>query len=151
DPALGRMYPESVVRVFTPRVLVALHGDPDLKLVSTIAGETIWWARPPDALTPEEHEDLLRGKFFLQWRDYEAVELRIPPRHGCFLPSRWPHWLSHPSDVPVVSFEIGFWTTDSIHARKVYDVNWLMRKVRLKPKDPGEGQDALKRRVFDAV
>ena len=34
DPALGRFHPETVVRVFTPGVVVALHGDPDLKLVS---------------------------------------------------------------------------------------------------------------------
>ena len=68
--------------------------------------------------------------------DYQAVgrELRIPAGHGCFLPSRWPHWLSHPGDEPVVSFEIGFWTKESIRARKVYDVNWLLRRARLKPK-----------------
>lgn len=151
DPALGRFELHTVVRVFTPGVIVALHGDPDLKLVATIDGETIWWARPPETTTLEEQESLLRGNFFLEWTDYDDTELRIPPGHGCFLPSRWPHWLSHPGDMPVVSFEMGFWTTESIHARKVYDVNWLLRKVGLKPKDLGEGQDALKCRVFDAV
>ena len=85
---------------------VALHGDPDVKLVSTISGETIWWARPPSAMTTDEHERLLRGNFFLQWRDWDDVELRIPPGHGCFVPSRWAHWLTHPGDVPIVSFEI---------------------------------------------
>jgi hypothetical protein len=151
DPALGRFHPETVVRVFTPGVFVALHGDPDLKLVSTVAGETIWWARPPEAMTRAEHEQLLRGNFFLDWRDYDDTELRIPAGHGCFLPSRWAHWLSHPGDVPVVSFEVGFWTAESIRMRKVYDVNWMLRRAGLKPQAPGSGRDDLKRKVFDGI
>ncbi len=137
DPALGRIHPEVVVRVFTPGVVVALHGDPDAKLVSTIAGETIWWARPPDAMTVDEHERLLRGQFFLQWRDWDDVQMRIPPGTGFYLPSRWAHWLEHPGDVPVVSFEVGFWTAESLNARKVYDVNWLLRKAGIDPDPPG--------------
>jgi hypothetical protein len=151
DPALGRLDVHAVVRVFTPGVVVALHGDPDLKLVATVSGETIWWARPPDAMTREEHENLLRGNFFLEWRDYDDTELRIPAGHGCFLPSRWAHWLTHPGDEPVVSFEIGFWTKDSVRARKVYDVNWLMRRVGLTPKAIGEGRDDLKSLAFDGI
>jgi hypothetical protein len=151
DPALGRIRPETVVRVFSPGVIVALHGDPDVKLVSTIAGETIWWARPPSAMTTDEHERLLRGNFFLQWRDWDDQELRIPPGHGCFVPSRWAHWLSHPGDVPIVSFEIGFWTTDSVHARKVYDVNWMLRRAGRQPEPPGGARDRLKQRAFDGI
>ena len=86
------------------------------------------------------------GNFFLEWRDYDDTELRIPAGHGCFLPSRWAHWLSHPGDVPVVSFEVGFWTAESIRARKVYDVNWVLRRAGLNPKDPGAGNDDLKRK-----
>ncbi len=150
DPKLGRIHPETVVRVFTPGVPVALHGDPDLKLVSTIAGETVWWVRPPETMSQDEHERLLRGQFFLQWRDWDDQELRIPPGSGCFLPSRWPHWLTHPSDVPVTSFEVGFWTFESLNARKVYDVNWLLRRAGLDPAAPGGERDHAKRRVFDA-
>jgi hypothetical protein len=87
DPALGRLFPATVVRVFSPGAIVALHGDPDLKLVCTISGETIWWVRPPDAMTNDEHERLLRGNFFLDWRDWDDQELRIPPGHGCLVPS----------------------------------------------------------------
>lgn len=151
DPALGRLFPETVVRVFTPGVLVALHGDPDLKLVSTLAGSTSWWVRPPEAMSREEHENLLRGNFFLDWRDWPDRELSIPAGRGCFVPSRWAHWLSHPSTEPVVSFEIGFWTIESIQARKVYDVNWLLRRAGFRPRPLGEGRDAVKRRVFDGI
>jgi hypothetical protein len=151
DPKLGRIYPETVVRVFTPGVHVAIHGDPDLKLVSTISGETVWWARPPETMSQDEHEKLLRGQFFLQWSDYPDTELRIPPGWGCFLPSRWPHWLTHPGEVPVVSFEVGFWTYESLNARKVYDVNWLLRRVGVDAKAPGGRRDATKRRAFDAI
>ena len=151
DPALGRIHPETVVRVFSPGAVVAIHGDPDLKLVSTISGETIWWARPQEEMTIDEHEDLLRGKFFLEWREGPDVELPIPPGHGCFLPSRWAHWLSHPTDVPIVSFEIGFWSTESIRARKIYDVNWVLRRLGFDPAPPGRGRDSLKRRAFDGI
>jgi hypothetical protein len=151
DPKLGRIHPETVVRVFTPGVLVALHGDPDLKIVSTISGETVWWVRPPDTMTQSQQERLLRGDFFLPWTDYEDQELHIPPGEGCFLPSRWPHWLSHPGDVPVVSFEVGFWTYDSINARKVNDVNWLLRRAGVDAKAPGGEHDQRKRQVFDAI
>jgi hypothetical protein len=151
DPALGRVHPETVVRVFSPGAVVALHGDPDVKLVSTLAGETIWWVRPPDEMSISEHERLLRGDFFLQWREGLDQALPIPPGHGCFVPSRWAHWLTHPVAEPVVSFEIGYWTFESINARKVYDVNWMLRRARFRPAGPGEGRDALKRRVFDGI
>jgi hypothetical protein len=151
DPALGRISPETVVRVFSPGAIVALHGDPDLKLVSTLAGETVWWVRPPQAMTVREHESLLRGNFFLEWRDWDDQELRIPPGRGCFIPSRWAHWLSHPGDEPVVSFEMGYWSRASVYARKVNDVNWTLRKLGLRPSPPGGGQDDLKARIFDGI
>ena len=103
-------------------------------------------------MTTAEHERLLRGNFFLDWRDWDDQELRIPPGHGCFVPSRWAHWLSHPGDVPVVSFEIGFWTTDSVRARKVYDVNWMLRKAgRRARRRRAASRDGLKQRVFDGI
>ena len=102
-------------------------------------------------MTELEHERLLRGHFFLKWRDWDDQELRIPPGHGCFVPSRWAHWLSHPVDEPIVSFEIGFWTPESIHARKVYDVNWMIRRARADPTGAGRGRDDLKQRVFDGI
>src|SRR5579871_1833957 len=151
DPALGRIEVTTVVRVFSPGAIVALHGDPDLKLVSTISGETSWWVRPPEAMTAVEHERLLRGNFFLDWRDWDDQELKIPPGYGCFVPSRWAHWLSHPKGEPIVSFEIGFWTIESVRARKIYDVNWLMRRAGREPLPPGGAKDDVKSRVFDVV
>lgn len=151
DPALGRISPETVVRVFSPGAIVSLHGDPDLKLVSTLAGETVWWVHPPDAMTVSEHERLLRGNFFLEWRDWPDQELRIPPGRGCFIPSRWAHWLSHPAGEPIVSFEMGYWTRASIRSRKVNDVNWTLRQLGLHPSPPGEGNDSLKTRIFDGI
>jgi hypothetical protein len=151
DPSLGRIQPETVVRVFAPGAVVALHGDPDLKLVSTLSGETIWWVRPPEAMTEQEHENLLRGNFFLDWRDWEDQGLRIPPGHGCFVPSRWAHWLTHPCDEPIVSFEIGFWSIASVRARKVYDINWMLRRAHLAPTGPGGDRDSMKTLAFDGI
>jgi hypothetical protein len=150
-PAPERILPETVVRVFSPGAVVALHGDPDLKLISTISGETTWWVRPPNAMTVDEHERLLRGNFFLEWRDWPDEALVLPPGHGCFLPSRWPHWLTHPLEEPTVSFEIGYWTRKSLRDRKVYDVNSMLRRMKLDPQPPGGPRDDLKRRGFDAI
>ena len=151
DPGLGRIQPTTVVRVFSPGAIVALHGDPDLKLVSTVSGETVWWVRPPEAMSAVEHERLLRGNFFLEWKEWPDEALRIPPGHGCFVPSRWAHWLSHPGDEPIVSFEIGFWTVESVRMRKIYDINWTLRRLGLSPRLPGSSNDRLKLLAFDGV
>jgi hypothetical protein len=151
DPVYGRVDPTSVVRVFSPHAVVALHGDPDTKLVCDVSGSTIWHVRHPDEMSAEEHERLLRGGFFLRWRDAPEQALEIPPGRGCVVPSRWAHWLSHPSDEPIVSFELGYWTYDAVRQRKVEDVNWLLRRARLRPRPPGQGRDRLKARTFDAI
>lgn len=151
DPALGRLLPEPVVRVFSPGAVVAIHGDPDLKLVSTISGNTSWWVRPPEAMTEDEHERLLRGNFFLAWREGPDQELSIPPGQGCFVPARWAHWLTHPTDEATVSYEIGYWTRAALRDRKVYDVNWLLRRFGMRPASPGGARDQLKLRFFDAA
>jgi hypothetical protein len=153
DEAHGRINVTTVIRVFSPGAVVALHTDVDLKLVSTVAGETVWWVRPPAETTQREHEDLLHGRFFLQWRDgRDERALRIGPGAGCFVPCRWAHWLEHPGDEPVVSFEVGFWTRDAILQRKVYDVNWALRKAGLRPKPPGDAtRDRFKAELFDVA
>ena len=69
DASLGDIPRETVVRVFSPGALVALHGDPDAKLVAGFAGTTVWWVRPVHAMTQLQHENLLRGEFFLPFTD----------------------------------------------------------------------------------
>jgi hypothetical protein len=143
---------DSVVRVFAPRAVVALHGDPDLKLVCCVDGETVWYVRPPEQMSQTQHENLLRGEFFLPWRESDEEQaLHIHSGEGCFVPSRWAHWLDHPVDRPVVSFEFGFWTPEAVRERKVHDVNWLLRKARLQPAPPGGEGDARKLQLFDVL
>jgi len=64
-----------------------------------------------------------------------------------------PHWIEHPGPEPAVSFEVGYWTADDVRTRKVWDVNWLLRKGKLSPRPPGESEsrDRRKRWVFDAM
>ena len=145
---------DSVVRVFAPHAVVALHGDPDLKLVCDVSGKTVWYVRPPAEMTTAEHENLLRGEFFLRWHESEQeIALPIEPGTGCFVPARWAHWLDHPCDEPIVSFELGFWSREAVRARKVYDVNWLLRRLRvpIDPAGPGGPNDQLKHAVFDGI
>ena len=50
-----------------------------------------------------------------------------------------------------LSYEMGFWTHDSLRERKVYDVNWMLRRLHLHPAPPGGSRDGLKIRAFDAA
>jgi hypothetical protein len=151
-PSLGDIPRETVVRVFSPEALVALHGDPDAKLVAGIAGTTVWWVRPVHAMSQLQHENLLRGEFFLPFAEHvEEQALRLEPGGACFVPARWAHWLEHPCDGASVTFDVGFYTRNDLRDRKVYDVNWLMRKARLSPGGPGGRLDPAKCLTFDAI
>jgi hypothetical protein len=149
---LGDIPRETVVRVFSPGALVALHGDPDAKLVAGVAGTTVWWVRPVHAMTQLQHENLLRGEFFLPFSEHPQEEaLQLDPGAACFVPARWAHWLDHPCDAASVTFDVGFYTRDDLRNRKVYDVNWLMRRAHLSAGGPGGRLDRLKCLTFDGI
>ena len=94
-----------------------------------------------------QHERLLRGGFFLPWTESpDEVQLEIGPGEACYVPCRWPHWLSHPGDEPVLSFELGVWTTEALRLRKVNDINWLLRRFHARPAPPGGRLDGAKSR-----
>jgi hypothetical protein len=150
DPALGRHGVWPLIRVFSPGAEVAYHGDPDMKLVAAFTGRTVWHVRPATELTAREHEDLLHGGFFLPYRASAAERsLELGPGDGAYVPSRWPHWLTHPCEEPVLSYELGFWTTAALRDRKVYDMNYLLRRLHLPRRPPGGPLDGLKARGFD--
>ena len=151
EPRYGEM---TVIRIFSPDVPVALHGDGETQLDCGIGGRNVWHVYPPSGLSQEEHEALLRGGHFMSWRDMPLfASYDLHQGDGLAAPPRWLHWIEHPGPEPAVSFELGYWTVDDIRNRKVWDVNWLMRKARLSPRPPGEGEarDARKRRIFDAI
>ena len=147
----GLHFVTTMVRVFSPGCMVALHGDPDPKLVCAVEGHTTWHVRDRTEMTPLQHERLLRGQFFLPWRDCPEEQLEVGPGDGCHVPIRWAHWLTHEGDEPAVSIELGLWTREAVQLRKVHDVNWGLRRLRLRPSPPGRRYDALKCRAFDAV
>ena len=141
----------TMVRVFSPGCMVALHGDPDPKLVCAIEGHTTWHVRDRTEMTPLQHERLLRGQFFLPWWDCPEEQLDIGPGDGCHVPIRWAHWLTHEGDAPAISIELGIWTREAVRLRKVHDVNWGLRRLHLSPAAPGGRYDGVKCRAFDAV
>jgi hypothetical protein len=133
-----RRYAVSVViRVFSAGAPVSLHADGETQIDCGVGGRSVWYVARPDALTTEENENLLRGGQFLRWRELPpAFTFDLAPGDGFAAPPRWPHWLEHPGAEPAVSFEVGYWTPAAIRERKVYDMNWLLRRVRLSPKPP---------------
>ncbi len=151
EPRYGEM---TVIRVFSPDVPVALHGDGETQLDCGLAGRNDWHVYPPSGLSQEENEALLRGGHFVPWREMPLfATYDLHPGDGFAAPPRWPHWIEHPGPDPAVSFEVGYWTADDVRNRKVWDVNWMMRKAKLSPRPPGENEshDQRKRRVFDAM
>jgi hypothetical protein len=145
---------QTVIRVFSPDVPVALHGDGETQIDCGLGGRNVWHVYPPSGLSQEENEALLRGGHFVPWREMPLFETYdLHPGDGFAAPPRWPHWIEHPGPEPAVSFEVGYWTADDVRNRKVWDVNWLLRKGKLSPRPPGESEsrDRRKRWVFDAM
>lgn len=150
-----RRYGEmTVIRIFSPEVPVSLHADGETQIDCGVGGRNTWHVYPPSGLSQEENEALLRGGHFLPWREMPLfATYDLHPGDGFAAPPRWPHWIEHPGPDPAVSFEVGYWTVDDIRNRKVWDVNWLLRKARLAPRPPGEVEplDRRKRLLFDAI
>lgn len=154
DRAQRRYGEMTVVRVFSADVPVSLHGDGETQIDVGMGGRNCWHVYPPSGLSQTEHEALLRGGHFMPWREMPLfASYDLHPGDGFAAPPRWPHWIEHPGPDPAVSFEVGYWTAEDLRARKVWDVNWLLRKASLSPRPPGENEalDARKRRVFDAI
>jgi hypothetical protein len=151
EPRYGE---QTVIRVFSPDVPVALHGDGETQIDCGLGGRNVWHVYPPSGLSQEENEALLRGGHFVPWREMPLFKTYdLHPGDGFAAPPRWPHWIEHPGPEPAVSFEVGYWTADDVRTRKVWDVNWLLRKGKLSPRPPGESEsrDRRKRWVFDAM
>lgn len=151
-----RVYHETTnIRVFSAEAPVALHADGETQFNAGVGGRTIWHFSWPSGLAQEEHEALLRGGQFLAWRELPVfASFDLGPRDACAAPPRWPHWLEHPGDDPAVSFEVGYWTAEAIRERKVYEINWLIRKTRVvRPRPPlsNPRSDRMKQKAFDAI
>jgi len=154
DRSLPRYAAQVVIRVFSPDVPVALHGDGETQLDCGLGGRNLWHVYQPSGLSQQENEALLHGGHFMPWREMPLfASYDLHPGDGFAAPPRWPHWIEHPGPDPAVSFEVGYFTADDIRARKVWDVNWLLRKAKLSPRPPGESEslDHRKRKVFDAI
>ena len=154
DPAEPRYQESTVIRVFSPDTQVSLHGDGETQINCGLRGRNVWHVYTPSALSQQENEALLRGGQFVPWREMTLfATYDLAAGDGFAAPPRWPHWIEHPGPEPAVSFEVGYYTASDLRMRKVWDVNWLIRKARLQPLPPGKNasRDKRKRRVFDAI
>jgi hypothetical protein len=154
DPAEPQYRPMTGLRVFSPDVPVSYHGDPETQLNCCIAGRNLWHLYPPSSLSDQENEELLRGGQYLPWREPTLfADYDLHPGDGFVFAPRWTHWIEHPGPDPAVSFEVGYYLAADIRVRKVWDVNWLLRRAKLTPKPPGqnEASDRRKRQLFDAL
>jgi hypothetical protein len=154
DPEVPRYVESDVIRIFSPDVPIALNGDGETQYNVGVGGRNIWHFFPPSVLTEADNDALHRDGRYMAWREMElfkTFDLGLGEAFGS--PPRWPHWIEHPGPDPAVSFEIGYWTLADIQAKKVRDVNWVLRKAKLTPRPPGENEtlDMTKRKLFDVV
>jgi hypothetical protein len=102
-----------------------------------------------------QHESLHRGgQFGLPLPERQAAHrIALAAGEGVVAPARWPHWVEYGEAEPTVTFEVEFWTRESLRERKVYDTNWALRRAGLEPTPPGRSRarDGAKTRAFDAV
>jgi hypothetical protein len=143
-----------VIRMFSPDTPCSLNGDGETQYNVGVGGRNIWHFYPPSVLTEADNDALHRDGRYMAWREMElfkTFDLGLGDAYGA--PPRWPHWIEHPGPDPAISFEIGYWTLADIRAKKVRDVNWVLRKAKLTPRPPGENEtiDKTKRKLFDAV
>jgi hypothetical protein len=143
------------IRIFSPDGPVALHADPESQINCGVGGRNIWHFSWPSGLSLVEQENLLHGGHFLKWRELPVLNtFDLRPGQACYAPSRFPHWIEHPGPDLAVSFEVGYFTAQDVRDRKVYDVNWLLRKLPVvQPRPPREfpAKDRRKQIVFDAI
>lgn len=154
DPSAQRFHTSVVIRIFSPEVPVSLHADGETQIDCGVGGRNAWHFIPRGTLTPHEEEALLRGGQFLPWRESSDVtSFDLHPGEALIAQPREPHWVTHPGPDPAVSFEVGYWTPGAVRERKVWEINWLLRKARIEPTPPGviPGRDRIKQRVFDVV
>jgi hypothetical protein len=149
------MYHETtVIRVFSPEAPVSLHGDGETQINCGLGGRNLWHVYPPSSISQQENESLLRGGQFLSWREMPLfASYDLHPGEAFAAPPRWPHFIEHPGPDIAVSFEVGYWLAPDVRDRKVWEVNWLLRKAHLAPRPPGENAklDRRKQRVFDLI
>jgi hypothetical protein len=144
----------TVIRVFSAEAPVGLHGDGETQINCGLAGRNLWHVYSPSVLSQVEHEALLRGGQFVPWREMPLFgSYDLHPGDAFAAPPRWPHWIEHPGPDPAVSFEVGYWLPEDVRDRKVWEVNWLLRKAKLAPRPPGENValDRRKHKVFDLI
>jgi hypothetical protein len=144
--------PVSVIRVFSPGVPWPYHAEGEHYVNCAIGGRNVWHVRDRAALDQREHEGITHGRPFFALRDRPEEVSDLAPGEGFVLPGRFPHYVEHPGDEPAVSLCVGWWTRASIAERKVHDVNYALRRLRLAPAAPGHvRRDAAKRRAFDTM
>ena len=128
-----------LIRVFSAESPVALHGDGSVQVNCNVLGRATWHFSPPtpENISAAELESLLRGGMFMHWRAMSPVHsFELDERTGCAAPPRWP--LARASRARSRrQLRARLLDTVCNWARKVYDVNWLLRKVRLDPSPPG--------------
>jgi hypothetical protein len=154
DPSAPRYSETTAIRLFSAGAVTALHADGETQFNVGVGGRNVWHVYQPSVISTAEAESILRGQRFMGWRESEpfaTYDLGIGD--GFAAPQAWPHWIEHPGDEPAVSFELGLWTPENLRVRKVWDINWMLRKLGRSPLPAGENEklDARKRAVFDLI
>ena len=136
---------ECLIFINSPKRKTPYHFDLESNFLLQIAGEkTVHaWANGDNSLvTIEELEDYcgvgnLSAAIYKPERQVDAFTTRLLPGDGTHFPSTGPHWVENGDEVSI-SINVNY-DMRSLHHRMKYAfaINSRMRKLGLKPRDPG--------------
>jgi hypothetical protein len=147
---------ESLIFLNSPNRKTAYHLDLESNFLLQVAGVKLVhvFDCADRSLTPhlelENHcggDD--NGAIYKPARQNDAHFHHLTPGHGVHFPSMAPHWVQNADELSI-SININY-DLVSVHHRlkRVYRVNRMMRRLGIKPTDPGKSRvrDALKQRL----
>jgi hypothetical protein len=147
---------ESLIFLNSPNRKTAYHLDLESNFLLQIAGVKLVhvFDCTDRSLTP--HVELENhcggdhnGAIYKPARQSDAHFYHLTPGHGVHFPSLGPHWVQNADEVSI-SININFDLVSVHHRlRRVYRVNRMMRRLGIKPTDPGKSplRDAVKQQL----
>ena len=142
---------EAMIFLTSPNRVTSYHIDRECNFLMQVSGEktiNVFDRNDPDVVPEEELEtfwskDNNAGVYKPQFQDRAAV-FSMRPGTGVHIPVNCPHWLKNGNNVSI-SLSISYQYADT-RRKNVYQANYYLRKLGLKPTPPGKSQllDTLK-------
>jgi hypothetical protein len=140
----------------SPHAVTPYHIDPESTFLMQIHGEkdyNLFDQNDRSILTEEEIESYYAGDLsaatYKEEAQHKAFVLHLKPGTGLHQPAQAPHWVRNGDDFSI-TLSFLFLTHENTMRARVYQANYLLRKLGMSPTKPGRSamRDGLKKLVF---